>query len=254
MKITATIITFNEDKNLARCLRSLDFCDEIIVVDSYSSDRSVQIAREHGAKVFSQGFLGYGQQKNFASQQSSNDWIFSIDADEEVSVELKEEILKIKETLDDKTIYQINRRTSFCDQWIYHGGWYPDILTRLYNRKSAQWTNPKVHEEVRPNDSQSKIVKFKGHLNHYSFPSIESQIQTNVKYAKLGAKKLLNNGKRPGMLTVFLRAWWKFVECYFIKSGWLDGKAGLIIAINASYSQFMKYIFTYRENQIKKAN
>ena len=246
MKISATIITFNEQKNIARAVKSLDFADEIIVIDSGSTDRTVTIATQAGAKVIQNPFIGYGQQKNFAAESAQNDWILNIDADEEIDQELKNSILQLQPK---EVIYFINRRTNFCGKWIYHGGWYPDIIGRLYHRKQVRWSEPHIHEELIAKEKINKKIILPGHLNHYSFPTIESQITTNIKYARLGAKELLARKKRkPAICAVFLRPIGKFLECFLIKRGFLDGLAGLIIAINAGYSMFMKYIFAREIN------
>lgn len=248
MNLSATIITLNEEKNIARTIRSLDFVEEVIVVDSGSIDQTCNIAMELGAKVFNNKFLGYGQQKNFAAGKCQNDWILSIDADEEVTEELKQSIKSIDfNDLDPVNSFYLSRRTMYCNKWIYHGGWYPDNLIRLYNRNEAAWTTPFVHEIVVPlRDGNLKTSHLEGHLNHYSFPTVKSQVLTNIKYASLGARDLLaKKGRRPRLFEVLGRPVGKFIECYFIKRGFLDGLAGLIIAINASYSMFMKYSFAY---------
>ncbi len=246
MKLSATIITLNEEKHIARAIKSVSFADEIIVLDSFSTDKTVEIAKSLGAKVISDKFEGYGQHKNLAEKWANGEWILSIDADEEVTPELKKEILQVIESGQAKA-YQLNRRTSFCGKWIYNGGWYPDKLTRLYKKNEAKWTEPKVHEELKVLDgSQTPLLK--GHLNHYSFPSVESQIETNIKYAKLGSRQLIEKkGRKPYFFEVLFRPLGKFIECYFIKMGLLDGREGLIIALNASYSLFMKYIFAYSD-------
>lgn len=151
-----------------------------------------------------------------------------------------------KLSLDPSTVYRFQRRTQFCGKWIYHGGWYPDILSRLYHREKASWSSPHVHEEL-SGEFISNFHRLGGHLNHYSFPSVDSQIETNLKYAKLGAKKL----KDPFFVTMLIRPFWKFLECFLLKGGILDGKEGLVIAINAAHSQFMKYSFAYYSQKIK---
>ena len=248
MNISATIITLNEEKNIARALRSLNFVDEIIIVDGGSTDKTCLVSEELGAKVFYNSFEGYGQQKNFAASLCRNKWIFSIDADEEVTEDLKKSILALDSKQELSKIFNVNRRTMFCGQWIYHGGWYPDNVARLYNKDFAEWTTPHVHEKIVFKGLLEKQQEsaLHGHLNHYSFPTVKSQVLTNVKYATLGAGDLINKkGGRPRLYAVLLKPIVKFLECYFIKKGFLDGLAGFIIAINAAYSMFMKYIFAY---------
>ena len=252
MSLSATIITFNEEKNIARAINSLKFADEVIVVDTNSTDSTVKVSRGLSAVVYSHHFEGYGQQKNYAASLATNDWILSIDADEEVTEELKQSILNTiynyKE--GDPVVYSLNRQTSFCGKFIRHGGWYPDHLARLYKKNSAAWTTPNVHEELLPMRRDSKIGKLMGHLNHYSFPNVLSQIERNIKYAKLGAKELLERKKRrPNVVELLLRPIGKFIECYIVKRGFLDGLAGLTIAINAAYSMFIKYALAYWDNR-----
>lgn len=254
MTISATIITYNEEKNIERVLTSLNWVDEIVIVDSHSSDNTIQLAKKFGdkVKIFEQAFLGYGQQKNFAADKATSEWIFSIDADEEVTEELKRSILQTIESYatGSPTVYDVCRKTNYCGKWILHGGWYPDVLARLYKKSDARYTTPEVHEELisHSNTPKGRLI---GDLNHYSFDTVESQVRVNVKYAKLGARALLQkkNGKRPTLIAVFMRPIGKFVECYLIKRGFLDGLEGLIIAINAMYSMFMKYTFAYFDTE-----
>jgi glycosyltransferase involved in cell wall biosynthesis len=255
MKLSVAIITLNEGANIARAIKSASFADEIVVIDSNSQDDTVQRATTLGAKVFTCPFEGYGQQKNLAASHCRGDWIFSMDADEEITLELRSSILNIinHSIKNHFLVYMVNRRTQFCGKWIKHGGWYPDFLARLYKKGHAKWTCPEVHEilepiseDVRSEKSNKLIGYLDGHLNHYSFPNFLSQITTNIKYAKLGAKILLHQkGRAPYLLEMLTRPFFKFMECYFIKKGFMDGKYGLIIAINASYSVFMKYGLAY---------
>ena len=248
MKLSATIITLNEEKNIARAIKSLHFCDEIIIVDSFSTDRTVEVAQSFGAKVVQNKFLGYGQQKNYAASLCKNDWILSIDADEEVSEELKATLQHIASSNIYKCkLFRINRLTSFCGKWIYHGGWYPQYITRFGHKDYINWTEPNVHENLALKN-KGEIGIIQEHLLHHSFVTVKSQVDTNIKYAFKGAKDLLQRKQRkPNLLELLFRPFGKFLECYFIKLGLLDGLAGFIIAINAAYSMFMKYTFSYMD-------
>lgn len=249
LAISATIITFNEESNIKMCIESLAFCEEVIVVDSFSSDKTVEIAEALGAKVFKNPFAGYGQQKNFAADQATHEWILNIDADEEVTKELQIEIAEFyNQNNDVNIVYQTPRLTQYCGKWIRHGGWYPNYVTRFYHNQNARWTEPEVHESLAARNEWGKLVvkKFKNHLHHYSFPTFKSQVEVNVKYAARGAQDLINRKvKKPGLLSVFIRPIGKFIECYLVKLGFLDGKEGLFIALNASYSMFVKYSIAY---------
>lgn len=251
MLLSVAIITLNESSNIARAIKSASFADEILVVDTDSSDGTQKIATELGARVIQNPFLGYGQQKNFAASKCNGEWVFSLDADEEISEELQASILKTIKmgTNTGPGLYKVNRRTGFCGKWIYNGGWYPDKLARLYKKEEAKWSEPKVHEEL-SSLKPDKVGILDGHLNHHSFPSIRSQILTNLKYAGLGAKALLEKSpKGPSLIKLLIKPLGKFLECYIVKKGFLDGVRGLVIAVNAAHSVFMKYSFAYFDSK-----
>lgn len=242
--LSVTIICHNEAKNLPRVLKSASFADEIIVVDDHSVDQSAQIAREHGAKVIQHKFEGFGQQKNFAAGQAKHDWVLSIDADEEITPELQASVLEKIHSPKANAVYSVDRKTFYLGRFIRFGGWYPDQVPRLYHRKRARFTEPKVHELLVPNDG-SAVTVLSGALNHFSFPTVQSQVERNLKYARLGAQELISRKGRPSLLAVFFRPMWKVFECAILKGGIFDGVPGIIIALNAGYSLFMKYSFAY---------
>jgi len=242
--LSIIIITYNEEKNIERAIKSSKFADEIIVVDSYSTDNTCQIAKDLKAKVFQNKFKGYGNQKNYAITKCSNQWIFSLDADEEITEELQIEILSTIKKNENNYIYSVNRKTFFNGKWIKYGGWCPDYVSRLFKVETAKWNESNVHESLIPKDG-SLPNKLNSSLNHFSFPTFMSQINTNIRYAKLGAKTLIETSNKPSIAKVVLKPLGKFIECYFIKKGFLDGKEGFFIAINASYSMYMKYSFAY---------
>lgn len=258
MNISVTIITKNEEDNMMDCLNSASFADEIIVVDSGSTDKTVEIAERHGAKVFVNEFEGYGKQKNYAAQKASGEWIFNIDADERISEELKNSLLQITNDQNkslQKDVYYCPRLTNFCGKWIRHGGWYPNRIARLAKKDKGIWTEPEVHEKLIPKskDRPDLYGELQGDLLHYSFPTIQSQIQTNYHFAHLGAKELVKKmSAGPSLLQVLLKPLGKFIECYFLKRGFLDGKYGLLIALNAAYSLFMKYSMAYVDLKLEK--
>lgn len=253
LPLTVTIITLNEEDSLLATLNSVAFADEVVVVDSLSTDQTLEIAKKWGAKTYSQAFLGYGQQKNFAASKAQNDWILNVDADEVVSSEMQKAIRELfLHGLPAPQIYQFKRLNYFAGKPIYHGGWYPDYNRRLYNKQSAKWSEPAVHEEVQYIAKNPVLIpiKLEGHLHHFSFPSIAAQIATNLKYAQLGAEILLQKRKRPSWPTILVRPFIKFIECYIVKKGILDGAWGLVIALNAAYSIFLKYLFArYPQNK-----
>lgn len=245
-KLSATIITYNEEANIERCLKSLTFVDEIIVVDSLSQDRTAEICQRFGAKVYFQKFLGYGQQKNLAASYTNNNWIFNIDADEVVTDQLRKSILSAIDKHDHCYVYKVKRLTNYCGKWIRYGGWYPNAVLRLYEKNHIRWTEPNLHEVLAPIKGELKSKTLDGDLLHYSFPTVKSQVMTNVKYAELGSFDLVQRkGRKPYFFELLTRPFGKFLECYLVKRGFLDGKEGLVIALNASYSMFMKYSFAY---------
>ena len=252
ISISVVIITFNEERNLARCLDSVkDVADEIIIVDSYSTDDTIAIADRYHAKIIQQPFAGYGQQKNFATQQAANNWILSLDADEELTPQLKQSILEIKKG-PKYNVYEMPRITSYCGKWIKHCGWYPDRQTRLYDRTKGSWQEKKVHEYWRTsNDNDSKGL-LSGDLLHYSFTTISGHIQKIEKYSELAAIAAVADGKNASFLKVALYPKWRFITDYVIRLGFLDGYYGYIICRLASYSAFLKYAKIRAYNKDKR--
>ncbi len=235
--LSVVLITLNEEKNIERALKSVSWANEVVIYDSGSTDQTVSIAQKMGAKVVSGPWLGFGPTKKAATQLASHDWILSIDADEEVSVELAFEIQNRLVKLDAQTAYRLPRLSFFLGRWIKHGGWYPDYQTRLFNRVHANWNDLNVHEKV----EASHYQKLTSHLNHYVFTGIEHQVHTNNKYSSLLAEQLHRSGKRFSWFHFFSKPKVKFLECYIWKLGMLDGWAGYVIARNAAHSIFMKW-------------
>jgi glycosyltransferase involved in cell wall biosynthesis len=238
IKISAAIITFNEEKNIKRCIDSLDFCDEIVVVDSLSDDNTCKIARELGAKVIDQKFLGHIAQKQLAVDNCANEWILSLDADEEVSVELRDEILELIKKPLVFDAYEMPRVSFHLGCWIRHGGWYPDKKIRLFNKNKAHWGGYNPHDKVIVNGS---IGKLKGDLKHYVFKDLRHNIDTNNSYSSIMALDLDKEGKSFSYIKLFLKPIGKFLEVYVYKRGFLDGMPGFIIAVGAAYSMFLKF-------------
>lgn len=240
-KLSVIIITKNEERNLARCLASVaTIADEIVVVDSFSTDGTHAIAQQYGAKFYTQDFLGYAQQKNLATSYVSNDWVLSLDADEELTEELR---AAIAEALTNPyyVVYKFSRLTNYCGQWIKHCGWYPDWQTRLYNRTKGKWIEKRVHEYWAPlNDTNIKGV-LKGDLLHYSFTSLSQHLQKIEKYTELAAIAAVEEGKKASVLKIILSPFWHFVSEYIIKLGFLDGFNGYLICKLSAYTAFVKY-------------
>ncbi len=233
--LSVVIIALNEESNIERCLKSVQWAHEIIVYDSGSTDKTVAIAQGMGAKVTVGPWLGFGPTKNKAAELAANDWIFSLDADEEVPATLHDEIDTL--TLSNDVAYSIPRLSYYLKQWIHHGGWYPDYQVRLFNRTTAKWTPEEVHEKV----EAKSYAKLSNHLNHYVFKSVEHHISTNNRYSGLLAQKLHRQGIKFSILNFIIKPNLKFFECYILKLGFMDGWAGYFIAKSAAYSVFLKW-------------
>ncbi len=245
--ISAVIITLNEESNIARCLNSLDFVDEVVIYDSGSKDKTLQVAQALSLfvsgkvklKIIEGEWLGFGPTKNKATAAANHSWILSLDADETVSPELKIEVLTL--TLNPLHSYLIPRRSFYLNRWIDHGGWYPDFQLRLFNKEQWQWDLAPIHEKVVSSSSSAQTLKLKSPLHHFVFKNIAHQVQTNNRYSSLQAEKLFKDGKRYSGFHFVTKPWVKFIECYFIKLGFLDGWPGFVIAVSAGYSVFLKW-------------
>lgn len=252
--VTVTIITLNEETNIARAIQSVKWAEEIVVVDSGSTDRTVELARSLGARVLHNPWPGHGKQKNFAQQAASHDWVLNLDADEAVTPELAREI---QAQLEEATLggtgakgFYFPRKTYYLGRWIKHGGWYPNHLVRLAHRGFAQWSEPAVHEELQV---QGPVHGLLSDLEHFTFSDIQDQILTNLRYSKLGFLELQKRGQRPSLFKLILKPIGKFAETYVLKGGFLDGLPGFIISINAAHSMFLKYAYLV-EAEIQNAN
>lgn len=242
MQISAVIITHNEERNIRRCLDSLQgIADETVVVDSGSTDGTEKICAEYGVKFVHQDWLGYSGQKNFANSLASNDWILSIDADEQLSEALKNSILELKsQQIPDNKAFSLSRLTNYCGHWIHHCGWYPDRKIRLWNRKAGKWQG-EIHETIEFTEDVD-IQQLKGDLNHYSYYSIEDHIHQADKFTTLTAAEAFKKGKRCNSIwKLRVKAAWKFIHDYFFALGLLDGYYGYVVCKISAFATFMKY-------------
>jgi len=240
MTISICIICFNEEKNIRRCLESATWANEIIVFDSMSQDKTVEIAREYTDKVYQKAWPGYVDQKNFAISKANSKWILSVDADEEITETLREEILAETVKAGAKDGYRIPRRSFYQGRWINHSGYYPDRQLRLFRRERGRWTGGRVHERV---DIQGSIGDLEKDLLHYPYKGVISgQLQTANNFSSLMAEDMHERGKRYHISLLFLRPIFKFFEIYLLKLGFLDGLAGFIIAVTSAYAMFVRYV------------
>ena len=241
IRLSACIITYNEEKNIQRCIESLvGVVDEVLVVDSFSKDQTVQMVERLGAKVIQRAFTGYGDQKLFAQQQAANQWILSIDADEVVSDELKGSILAMKRN-PDYHAYSFNRLTNYCGKWIRHCGWYPDPVVRLYDSEKASMVQNKVHEGVVMNNRGQATGHLKGDLLHYSYNTIGDHVNKMQLYTELGARADVENGKKVSLMKLVLGPKWQFFVDFVLRRGFLDGYYGYIVCKNSAIASYIKY-------------
>jgi glycosyltransferase involved in cell wall biosynthesis len=239
--ISAVIITYNEERNIARCLSSLEgVADEIVVVDSFSADRTAGIAKEFNARVITHAFEGYIEQKNYACGQATHDYVLSLDADEALDEVLKQSILRIKDH-PQATAYAFNRLTSYCGKWIYHCGWYPDRKLRLFDRRACRWGGVNPHDKLEFTGGHGKTVHLEGNILHYSYYTVAEHHAQTDRFTTIAARALYEKGVRPGIVKLYLSPVAKFLKDYFINLGFLDGYYGFTICRISARATYMKY-------------
>lgn len=241
IQISAVIITLNEERNIKRCLESIkDVVDEIVVIDSFSTDKTKEICESYNALFIENKFQGYSAQKNFGIKKAKYQYILSLDADEELSDKLKRSILAVKSNWK-YDAYSFNRLSNYCGKWIKFGGWYPDQKVRLWDSKKGNWGGFKVHEELIFN-KRVTTKHLKGDLLHYTYYSIDEHVIQTNKYSTILASSYYDNGRSITFLGILIRSIWRFLRDYIIKVGFLSGLSGLIIAVIASTEVFLKYV------------
>jgi glycosyltransferase involved in cell wall biosynthesis len=238
MKISATVITLDEERHLADALESLSWADEIVVVDSGSTDRTVEVARRYTYRVIDAEWPGYAAQKNRAAQEASHDWIFSLDADERVTPELRASVERVRDSGPAADGYRVARRAWYVDRWVRHGGWYPDWQVRLYDRRRARFEGDFVHESVRV-DAPGTLD---GDLLHYTVESMSDHHSRLDRYTTLAAEALAARGRRFSPARAVLQPPLTFLQTYVLKQGFRDGAAGLAIAGFAAYYVFLRQV------------
>lgn len=240
VKISAVIITFNEERNIERCLDSLEgIADEIIVVDSFSTDRTEEICRSKGAVFIQHAFEGHVEQKNWAMKQAHYSCVLSLDADEALSETLRGSVLYAKNNWQYDG-YEMNRLTNYCGKWIRHCGWYPDRKLRLWNREKGHWGGLNPHDKFEM-EAGTRTGFLKGDLFHYSFYSVEQHIRQIHYFSDVASKALYKAGKRSDLLKMLIHPLAKFVKGYFVHRGFLDGRYGWVICRLSAYSNYLKY-------------
>ncbi len=238
IKISAVIITFNEERNIARVIESLRCCDEILVLDSGSNDRTVEIATKLGARVEEASWHGYAAQKNIAADLAAHDWVLSLDADESLSEALEAEIWQIKKNGPKFDGYTMPRLAQYLGRWILHSGWYPDRKVRLFNRKKAKWVGEFVHESVKVDGRAGHL---KSNLLHFTCDSLSEHLRSMDSYTTLAAQEMVTRGECASLPRLLFDPPWTFFQTYFVKLGFLDGAEGLAIAYMGAFYNFVKY-------------
>jgi len=239
-KLSAVIITFNEERNIQRCIESLlPVADEIIVVDSFSTDRTEEICKSYDLQFIQHAFEGHIEQKNVALLKANHQWILSVDADEALSEKLQK---TIKNSLEAPQFdaYAMNRLTNYCGKWVKYCGWYPDTKVRLVKRNKAHWTGTNPHDQLELKD-MSKVGTLKGDLLHYSYYSKEDHFKQIEYFGSISAKELFLKGKNISLFLLYLKVVNQFFKSYFVKLGFLDGKTGWNISTRSAYATFRKY-------------
>lgn len=238
MKISAAIITYNEERNIARAIESLRCCDEIVVIDSGSNDRTVELAEKHGARVIDTHWRGYAAQKNFASESCQHDWVLSIDADEALSEALEGEIWQLKKNGPRFDGYTMPRLAQYLGRWILHSGWYPDRKVRLFDRRKAKWVGEYVHESV---SVDGHVGHLEMNLLHYTCSSLSEHLKSLDRYTTLAAEQIIDSRRNVSMRNLVFDPPWTFFRTYWLQRGFLDGLEGLTIAYMAAIYTFLKY-------------
>jgi glycosyltransferase involved in cell wall biosynthesis len=239
MDISVVIITYNEEKRLEAALKSVaDIASEIVVVDRFSDDDTVKVAKKYTDLVFQRKWTNFADQKNFGNNNTSFPWILSLDADERVSPELREEILSLKEGEPGCSAFSMPRQAFYLGRWIRHGGWYPDRKTRLFQKDSARWEGEYVHESL---VVDGKVNLLKGSLHHFTYRNIRDHLERLNSFSGLGAQKLYARKKKCRWYHMGIFPFLNFLKSYFWRAGFLDGFAGFVIATLHGYSVFIRY-------------
>jgi len=245
INISVVIITLNEEHNIRRCLESVKWTDEIVVYDTGSSDKTLDICKEYNCSIYQQSnWEGFGKAKNDAVKLAKYDWIFSIDADEEVSKDLEIAIHQILNATDKKNAYTIKRNSFYMGKMIKYSGWQRDYPLRLFNRKYGNFNMNLVHEAAEIEGEKGKISEV---IYHYTYPHIKTHINKMTHYSELGASEAYKKNKKSSICKAVFNGFAKFIKMYLLNLGFLDGKAGLILALNSAFAGYLKYIYLWEK-------
>ncbi len=245
-RISACIISFNEEKNIGECIDSVAWCDEVVVVDSFSEDRTAEIARGRGASVIHNKWPGHIAQKNFALDTAECEWVLALDCDERVTSKLKEAILNVLSSGPAFDGYFISRKLFYLGRWLEHGGWFPEWRLRLFRRDRGRWVGVDPHDMVKVQGKTGRISSGgrgtdAAVILHYSFYSLDHQLNVLERYTEIHAGELFCSGRRTNAIDLTIRPLWRFFRTYILRGGFLDGAAGFHMAVNNAYAAYMKY-------------
>jgi len=241
IQLSVVIIAYNEEHNIARCLESVkDIADEILVVDSYSTDKTAEICNMVGAKVIQHKFEGHIQQKNYALEQATFPFVLSLDADEALSEELRKSIIATKSAWNCDG-YAMNRLTNYCGSWIRHGGWYPDRKLRLFDKRKGLWTGINPHDRYALHDTAAPVGMLRGDILHYSYYSVSDHLKQVDYFTDISARVLFEQGRRISIFRLFVSPAFRFFRDFILKCGFLDGYDGYIVCRISSQAVFLKY-------------
>lgn len=240
MGLSVIVITQDEEANIADCLASASFATERIVVDSGSRDRTVEVARAAGARVAQTAdWPGFGPQKNRALDLATQPWVLSLDADERITPELRDAILGVLARGDAQDAWSMPRRSSFCGQFMAHSGWYPDRVVRLFRRGTARFSDDLVHERLLTRGAPGRLD---GDLLHCTYPDLESMLEKLNRYSTASARSMFGKGERGSLAGAIVRGAWAFFRTYILRSGWRDGRMGLVLALSIAEGTYYKYL------------
>jgi glycosyltransferase involved in cell wall biosynthesis len=247
--ISATLITYNEERNVSAALQSLAWADEIVVVDSGSTDATVEICRGITDRIFTRNWTGYADQKNFAVEKASHNWILSLDADERLSAELQDEIKSLLSRGLEYAGYKMPRIAYFMGRWIRHGDWYPDYQLRLFDRQKGTWQGGRVHESVK---LEGKPGFLKGKIQHYTYHTLSDYLRRLDTYSSLAAADYFQGGEIVDAWKLLSHPMATFIKGYLAKGGFLDGAPGLMVALMGAISVYFKYAKLYEMQKSAK--
>ncbi len=245
--ISLVVITRNAEHHIARCLRSVPFASDIVVLDCGSTDQTSAVAKNLGARVFTEEWRGFGPQKRRATELAKTDWVLNLDADEALSADSQLELQDFLRGPKLHTAYSFPRVSFHLGRWIWHGGWYPDWQVRLYDRRQANWSLDQLHEKVQA----ASVGFFVKPIQHWVFKDLADQVATNNRYSSLGSESLEKQGRKFSLFNLIVKPKVKFIETYIWKRGFLDGIPGLIIAVGAAYSVFLKWAKLWERQRLK---